>query len=119
MKKLCLLALTAVMFALPAFAKVKKEPVLESGKVYIMYLKSCPMCGKAMEYIDKNYLTYPNVVRADLDTDDGKVLLNLCRQKFGVNKVIVPMVCAGDEYFMGWSQNAEKKFDEMVNASPK
>lgn len=114
MKKFCLMVLATALFALPALAKDKKDPVLNTDKVYVMYLKSCPMCQKAMEYIDKNYLTYPNVVRADLDTEEGKVLLSLCRQKFEVKNVIVPMVCGGDEYFMGWSQNAEKKFDEMV-----
>lgn len=115
MKKLCLMVLSVALFALPSFAKDKKEPTLNADKVYVMYIQSCPMCKKAMSYIDSKYLSHPDVVRTDLDTEEGKELLRLCRQKFTVKDVVVPMICAGDEYFMGWSNNAEKKFDEIVN----
>lgn len=74
------------------------------------------MCKAALEYAETHYLTYPNVVRVDLDTEEGKELLNQCRQKFAVKDVIVPMICAPKEYSMGWSQSAEKKFDAMVKA---
>lgn len=116
MKKLCLLSLLLACFALPSFAKEEKKPVLEEEKVYMMYVKSCPMCKTALEYADANYLTYPNFVRVDLDTEDGKELLRQCRQKFEVKDIIVPMVCAPKEYFMGWSHSAQEKFDTVLKS---
>ncbi len=119
MKKICLLSLLLACLALPSFAKKDDKPVLDGEKVYMMYIKSCPMCEQALEYAEKNYLTYPNLVRVDLDTEEGKELLRQCRQKFEVKDIIVPMVCAPKEYFMGWSKFAQEKFDAMVKDTTK
>ncbi len=119
MKKLCLLSFLLACFACPSFAKEEKKPILDNEKVYMMYLNSCPMCKKALEYAETNYLTYPNFVRVDLDTEDGKELLRQCRQKFEVKDVIVPLICAPKEYFMGWSNASQAKFDDMVKSTSK
>lgn len=85
----------------PAYARRKKAPVLEDNKAYVLYLQGCPICQNALEYINERYLTRPDVVRVDLETEEGRSLLKQCAKKFGFKSVVAPVVCIGDKHFMG------------------
>lgn len=118
MNKFLYVVLAVVMLAIPAFAKKDKLKELREDRIYIMYLTSCPMCQKAMKHIDEKYAGSLYIIKADLATIEGRAMLYQCRQKHGIKDVILPMICAGNEYTMGWSTPIKEKFDEyMANLS--
>ena len=102
MLKFLSILLAAAILAAPAYARRKKAPVLEDNKAYVLYLQGCPICQNALEYINERYLTRPDVVRVDLETEEGRSLLKQCAKKFGFKSVVAPVVCIGDKHFMGW-----------------
>ena len=114
MLKFLSLLLAAAVLAAPAYARRKKAPVLEDNKAYVLYLQGCPICQNALEYINERYLTRPDVVRVDLETEEGRSLLKQCAKKFGFKSVVAPVVCIGDKHFMGWSTKAARDFDQYL-----
>ncbi|MCM1324577.1 MAG: hypothetical protein NC218_10685 [Acetobacter sp.] len=90
---------------------------LAADRVYVMYAESCPMCIKALKYIDKKYADNEYVVKVNLNTEEGKAMLNTCRQKFGFTDVVIPLICAKDSYFMGWSNNISGKLDTIIQSA--
>ena len=100
MLKFLSILLAAAVLAAPAHARRKKAPVLEDNKAYVLYLQGCPICQNALEYINERYLTRPDVVRVDLETEEGRSLLKQCAKKFGFKSVVAPVVCIGDKHFM-------------------
>lgn len=118
---ICLAALA--MFATPLFAKKSTRaevnaaaavPSLAANRVYVMYVDSCPMCAKALQYLDEKQADNPFIERVDLNTEAGKALLKQCRQKFGFKDVIIPLICADKEYSMGWSGSLGEKIEELT-----
>ena len=108
-------ALLVISFlAAPAYARRKKEPVLEANKAYVLYLRECPICQNALEYINDRYLTRPDVVRVDLETEEGRSLLTQCAKKFELKSIVAPVICIGDKHFMGWSSKAARDFDRYL-----
>ncbi len=140
MNKIKVLAAVAVVIAVAAgayFSAGKNEPVqtaaepspaaaeaqgqtaakLADNRVYVMYVESCPMCAKALEYINSKYADNAAVVKVDLNTADGKALLNACREKFGFKDVVIPLICAKGEYTMGWSAAQGVRLDGFVQSA--
>lgn len=125
---ICLAALA--MLATPLFAKksgkaevnaaaskpaaVATVPTLAANRVYVMYVDSCPMCAKALQYLDEKQADNPFIERVDLNTEAGKALLKQCRQKFGFKDVVIPLICADKEYSMGWSGSLGEKIEELT-----
>ncbi len=105
----------------PVAAKAPAEAAaqLADNRVYVMYVDTCPMCAKAMEYINGKYADNAAVVKVDLNTADGKTLLKACREKFGFKDVVIPLVCAKGEYTMGWSDAMSAKLDGFIEAAAK
>lgn len=114
MLKFLSILLAAAVLTAPAYARRKKAPVLEDNKAYVLYLQGCPICQNALEYINERYLTRPDVVRVDLETEEGRSLLKQCAKKFGFKSVVAPVVCIGDKHFMGWSTKAARDFDQYL-----
>lgn len=117
---LCVCLGLAAVFATPLFTKKKVEtkvvttvPQLAANRVYVMYVNSCPMCAKALKYLDEQEADNPYIVRVDLNTDNGKALLKQCRQKFGFKDIVIPLICADKEYSMGWSTSLKAKIREL------
>lgn len=108
------LLIAAVLIAVPAEARKKKIPTLEDNKAYVLYLEGCPICKQALEYINERYFTRPDVVRVNLETEEGQALLKQCAKKFKFQHVLAPVICMGDKYFMGWSGKAAKDFDQYL-----
>lgn len=115
---LCVVLGAAAFFVTPLFAKKTPEAVtteevtLAANRVYVMYAKTCPMCKKALEYLDKNEADNPFIEKVDLNTENGKALLKACRQKFGFKDVVIPLICADKEYSMGWSGSVGEQIKE-------
>lgn len=115
---LCVILGVAAFFVTPLFAKKAPQAVatgeatLAANRVYVMYVDSCPMCKKALEYLDKNEAANPFIERVDLNTENGRALLNACRQKFGFKDVVIPLICADKEYSMGWSGSVGEQIKE-------
>ena len=93
MLKFLSVLLAVAVLAAPAYARRKKAPVLEANKAYVLYLQGCPICQNALEYINERYLTRPDVVRVDLETEEGRSLL---------------------KHFMGLSTKAARDFDQYL-----
>ncbi len=108
------LVIVTVLISFPAQARKKKAPILENNKAYVVYLEGCPICEQAMNYINERYYTRPDVVRVNIETEEGAALLKQCAKKFNFNRVLVPVICIGDKYFMGWSDKASKNFDQYL-----
>lgn len=89
-------------------------PKLADNRVYVMYVKSCPMCAKALEYINGKYADNETLELVNLDTAEGKELLKACREKFGFKDIVIPLICTKDEYKMGWSQAMSVRLDGFV-----
>ncbi len=115
MLKFLNLVLALALFAAPAEARRKKEPRLEENKAYMFYVEGCPMCQKALKYVNERYLTRPDVVRLDLAEEESRVLLRQCADKFGFKNIVVPVFCIGDKYFMGWSNKASAALDGYID----
>lgn len=114
MLRILSIILAVVMFSFPAEARKKKEPVLEENKAYVIYAEGCPICKQALEYINDKYLTRPDIVKVNIATEEGQILLKQCAKKFNFKTIVVPVVCMGDTHFMGWSGKAAKDFDENL-----
>lgn len=108
------LLIAFALMATPAEARKKKLPTLENNKAYVLYLEGCPICTQALEYINERYFTRPDVVRVNLETEEGQVLLKQCAKKFNFQRILAPVICIGDNYFMGWSGKAAKDFDKYL-----
>lgn len=91
-----------------------QAPALAEDKVYVMYVASCPMCEKALKYLSAKYQNNQHLSYIDLETPQGKEMLRLCRKKFGFKDVYIPLICAKDEYSMGWSNSVAKKTRNML-----
>lgn len=98
-------------------AETAVQPKLADNRVYVMYVDSCPMCAQALTYLDEKYKDNANVVRADLNTPEGKELLNACRAKFNIKDVVIPLICSKTGYSMGWSQAISAKLEEYIQAA--
>lgn len=114
MLKFLSLLLAIIIAAAPAEARRKKPPVLEDNKAYILYLEGCPICEQALEYVNERYFTRPDVVKVNIETEEGQALLKQCAKKFNFKTIVVPVVCMGDKTFMGWSGKAAKDFDKYL-----
>ena len=110
MLKFLSILLAAAVLAAPAYARRKKAPVLEDNKAYVLYLQGCPICQNALEYINERYLTRPDDVRVDLETEEGRSLLKQCAKKFGFKSVVAPVVCIGDKHFMDTVAGGSQRF---------
>ncbi len=109
------LIIAAVLITTPAAeAGKKKLPALEDNKAYVLYLEGCPICNQALEYINERYFTRPDVVRVNIETEEGQALLKQCAKKFNFTRILAPVICVGDKYFMGWSGRAAKDFDRYL-----
>ncbi len=114
MLKFLSLLIAAILFAAPAYAKKKKVPVLQENRAYVFYLKMCPICREALAYLDDKYPSRPDVIRVDMETEEGRELLKQCAKKFNVKSIVAPMVCIGNRQFMGWSTKAARDFDAYM-----
>lgn len=94
-----------------------EAPKLADNRVYVMYVDTCPMCAEALKYINGKYADNTIVVKADLNTAEGKTLLNACREKYGFKDVVIPLMCGKNGYSMGWSQAMSAKLDEYIKAA--
>ncbi len=108
------LLLALSLFSSSAEARRQKELRLEENKAYVFYIKDCPMCQKALNYVNDRYQTRPDVVRLDLSEEESQELLQQCASKFGFKNIVVPVFCVGDKYFMGWSSKASEALNKYI-----
>lgn len=87
---------------------------LNPEKIYFFYQSTCPHCHHALEYINR---TAPDVELEMIQVDgSGRDLFIQCVEKFDLPRDAIgtPLICMGDNYLMGWSQEYEVRFDEYV-----
>ena len=88
---------------------------LDPNKIYFFTKNGCPHCERAEQYIRSTYptvtVTYQNV--ADSESMD---LLLACADKFDLdkNRLGTPLICMGDQHFLGWSDENKAGFDKAV-----
>ena len=92
---------------------VRAEDEISSDKIYFFTYKGCPYCQRADEYINK---THPNlnIEKIDIYKPGGMYLFKKCAEKFNLGRNIgTPLFCMGNDYIMGWSEDNQKRFDEL------
>ncbi len=109
-----ILSLFAAVLLVSACGKKTETAVLDDGKIYFFCYNECPYCHKAVEYIDQKY---PNLGMSMVNIYVGNSfeLFKKCGQKFNLgNNIGTPLLCMGDKYIMGWSEENARKFDDYV-----
>lgn len=89
------------------------EDEISSDKIYFFTYKGCPYCQRADEYINK---THPNlnIEKIDIYKPGGMYLFKKCAEKFNLGRNIgTPLFCMGNDYIMGWSEDNQKRFNEL------
>ena len=110
MRKL-LYVLTAILLFTGNVAKA--EDTLASDKIYFFTKVGCPYCQIAEEHLLKNHPDL-KVEKLYINFPGGWRLFTKCAEKFKLGRNIgTPLFCMDDEYIMGWSDENQKKFDEL------
>lgn len=116
MKKLFLLAfLFNASFAMAQMSYYDPTGHIDNDHIYFFTQDGCPHCAQAIDYIKQSYpntkIEYLKI--ADLKNQDS---FFACANKFGLNKrqLGTPLICMGQHYILGWSEDQEKQFDEFI-----
>lgn len=115
MKKLTkFLLICASMVAFTACEK-QEEVQLDSDKIYFFYTSTCPHCHEAIEFIN-DITPNLNLEIFEVKEGQGRQLFLQCVDKFDLPRDMIgtPLICMGDNYIMGWSDEYEDKFKEYV-----
>ena len=88
---------------------------LDSDKVYFFTKTECPYCQKAEQYISKQYPNL-NIEYKNIKTPANEALFAKCARKADIpkSKWGTPLICMGDNVFLGWSDKTKSKFDELA-----
>ena len=88
---------------------------LDNDKIYFFTKTNCPYCQKAEQYISE---TYPalKVEYMNVKSTQNQALFAKCARKSGIPKSQwgTPLICMGNNVFLGWSEKIKTKFDESV-----
>ena len=87
---------------------------LSASQVYFFYQDSCFHCHDAAKYI-KNKYPHLKIISRDIKLPGN---WGLFRQAVGDYNITgatgTPLICFGDKYIMGWSQDDEYLFDIYI-----
>ena len=88
---------------------------LDNNKIYFFTKTNCPYCQKAEQYISQKY---PNlkVEYKNIKTKRNRDLFARCAKKGNIpeNRWGTPLICMGDNVFLGWSEKTQIGFDKIV-----
>ena len=86
---------------------------ISNDKIYFFTYDGCPYCQMADEHINKTHANL-NIEKIDIYKPGGMYLFKKCAEKFNLGRNIgTPLFCMGDTYIMGWSEENQKRFDEL------
>lgn len=89
------------------------EDDIKNDKIYFFTYDGCPYCQMANEHIQKMNVAL-NIEKIDIYKPGGMYLFKKCAEKFNLGRNIgTPLFCMGDNYLMGWSDENQKRFDEL------
>ena len=116
MKKLIALALIFIpSVALAQMTYFDPTHRIDDEHIYFFTQSMCPHCNHAAAYITENY---PDLKIEYLEITDPKNQDSFiaCADKFYLNKrqLGTPLICMGQHYILGWSQEEQNKFDVYV-----
>ena len=88
---------------------------LDNNKVYFFTKTNCPYCQKAEQYISEKYPNL-NIEYKNIKIKRNQNLFAQCAKKANIpeSKWGTPLICMGDNVFLGWSEKTKAKFDELV-----
>lgn len=87
---------------------------LSDDKIYFFYQTTCPHCHAALQYINE---VAPDVqIELYEISGQGRDLFMQCVEKFDLprNEIGTPLICMGDNYIIGWSDEEALKFNDYV-----
>lgn len=88
---------------------------IDDDRIYFFTQTMCPHCNHAATYIAK---TYPDLKIDYLEITDtqNQESFIACANKFHLNKrkLGTPLICMGQHYILGWTEEEQKHFDEYV-----
>ena len=110
MKKFLYLFIVAF---LTIVGQAKAEDEISADKIYFFTYKGCPYCQMADDHINKKH-TNLKIEKIDIYKPGGMYLFKKCAEKFNLGRNIgTPLFCMGNDYIMGWSEDNQKRFDEL------
>ena len=88
---------------------------LDNDKIYFFTKTNCPYCQKAEQYISENYPTL-SVEYKNIKNNQNRALFAKCARKGNIpeSQWGTPLICMGDNVFLGWSDKTKAKFSELV-----
>ncbi len=88
---------------------------IDDDQIYFFTQNMCPHCNHAATFIANKYPDL-KIKYLEIDTHENREAMIACADKFNVNKrqLGTPLICMGQHYILGWSEEEEKKFDEYV-----
>ncbi len=87
---------------------------LSKEEVYFFYQQTCPHCHTAADYIKAKH---PNMrIKAlDIKMPGNRRLFDKAVKGYKVGTVAgTPLICFGDKYIMGWSDDDAPRLDEYA-----
>ena len=121
MKKLFLLLMAVLIVGCAGYitasnAKYSTKQI-DDEHIYFFEQKGCPHCIHAKEYVSKKY---PNlkVKYLDISQKENQAGFVACADKFGLDRKSLgtPLICMGQNFILGWSDDEQYEFDMYVKA---
>ena len=78
--------------------------------------EGCPFCMKAKEYITTNHPK--NDIRLlDITQKENLNMFIECAKRFKLDekKLGIPLICAENDYIMGWNQEKQEKLQQLLS----
>lgn len=98
----------------------KNNDAINNEEIYFFYTTRCPYCHYALDFINKNY---PEVElrMENVESKPSYDLFMKCAQKFDLprNMLGTPLICIGDNYVLGWSDQSAESFGKYLQEMEK
>lgn len=86
----------------------------KDDEIYFFYQTSCTHCHEAAQYIKKEYPDLKMIGRDISLPGNMKLYVQAVRYYGIIGSAGTPLICFGQKYIMGWSEQNQKLFDLYV-----
>lgn len=93
----------------------QKEPTgaREKVKVIVYGLTTCPFCKRAVNLLENLNVEFETIYLDELDGEERNETL---KKIYGISGMLsVPLIVAGDQYVVGYDENAIRKLVEKLS----
>lgn len=104
----------SIFMLLSACSRADDIRSLSRDEVYFFYQVTCPHCHTAAQYIKEKHPSM-RVKALDVKLPGNMRLLQDAAKFYKIgNNVGTPLICFGDHYIMGWSDEDAERLDALA-----